>query len=472
MRLSGSFALGLLAATALAGAARAEPEPGQESFRALYKELVEINTTLSEGSCTKAAEAMAAHLKTAGFPDSDLHLIVAPDRPKDGNLIAVLPGSDPALKPLLLLAHIDVVEAKRADWERDPFTLVEEDGYFYGRGVADDKAMAAVFTDSMVRFKTDGYVPKRTIKLALTCGEETPKVFNGVQYLIQNHRDLIEAGMALNEGAGGRLDKDGKHLFLGIQAGEKTYQDYTLEVTNPGGHSSRPVKDNAIYRLANGLARLGAYDFPIALNEAVKLHFEAMSAIETGETAAALKAVLADPANADAVATVARDASRNSMMRTTCVATMVTAGHAKNALPQRATANVNCRILPGVSVEQIKTELAAVLADDQIKITLDGEPDPDAPVPPLTPEVLGVARQVAEGIWPGVPLVPAMATGATDGRYLNAAGVPTYGLSGMFGDPDGGGAHGLNERLRVRSLYDGRDFLYRAVKLFADQAGS
>lgn len=456
-------------AAALALPARADPEPGWDDFKALYKELVEINTTLSAGSCTAAAEAMAAHLKAAGFPDGDLHLVVPPERPKDGNLVAVLPGSDPNAKPMLLLAHIDVVEANRADWERDPFTLIEEDGYFYGRGTADDKAMAAVFTDSMMRFKRDGYVPHRTIKMALTCGEETPKVFNGVEYLIANHRDLIDAGFAINEGSGGRLNSEGKHVFLGIQAGEKTYQDYTLEVTNPGGHSSRPVKDNAIYHLANGLARLGAYDFPIALNEAVKAHFEAMSAIDPPESAAALKAVLADPNDAAAVALIAKDPGRNSMMRTTCVATMVDAGHAKNALPQRATATVNCRILPGVSVETVKADLVTVLADDQIKVTLDGAPDPEAPVPPLTPEVLDVVKEVSAGLWPGVPLVPTMATGATDGRYLNAAGVPTYGLSGMFGDPDGGGAHGLNERIRVQSLKDGRDFLYRAVKLYAEQ---
>jgi len=452
-------------------AVAAEPDPGREAFRAIYRELVETNTTLSAGSCTQAAEAMAAHLREAGFADSDLHMIVPPDRPKDGNLVAVLPGSDSSAKALLLLAHIDVVEAKREDWERDPFVLVEDDGYFYGRGTADDKAMAAIFVDSMMRFKKDGYRPKRTIKMALTCGEETPATFNGVEYLIKNNRDLIDADMAINEGAGGRLDKDGKYQFLGIQAGEKLYQDYTLEVTNKGGHSSRPVKDNAITHLAEGLARLGAYDFPVALNDAVRAHFERMARIETGEAAAAMAAVVANPSDAAAVAIVAKDPSRNAMMRTTCVATMLNGGHAPNALPQRATANVNCRILPGVTPEEIKAQLATVLADNQIKISLVPEPGPKkGTLPPLTADVLKTVESVSSQIWPGVPLVPAMATGATDGRFLNEAGVPTYGLSGLFADPDGSGAHGLNERIRVQSLYEGRDFLYRIAKAFADGA--
>lgn len=466
MRLMGSAGVLIVA---LAGSAPAEPEPGREAFRAIYKELIEINTTLSAGSCTQAAEAMAAHLKAAGYPDSDLHLIVPPDRPKDGNLVAVLPGSDSAAKALLLLAHIDVVEAKRSDWERDPFTLVEEDGYFYARGASDDKAMAAVFVDSMIHFKKDGYTPKRTIKMALTCGEETPETFNGVDYLIRNHRDLIDAGLAINEGAGGRLDEKGNYQFLGIQAGEKLYQDYTLEVTNKGGHSSRPVKDNAIYHLANGLARIGAYDFPVAINDAVRTHFERMATIEKGETGAAMAAVAANPSDAAAVAIVARDPSRNSMMRTTCVATMVNAGHAPNALPQRATANVNCRIVPGVSPEAVLAQLTTIVNDAQIKITIRPEPGPKtAALPPLTETVLTTVESVSGDLWPGVPLVPTMATGATDGRFLNAVGVPTYGLSGMFADPDGSGAHGLNERIRVRSLYEGRDFLYRVARRFAD----
>jgi acetylornithine deacetylase/succinyl-diaminopimelate desuccinylase-like protein len=462
----------LAAGAFVASTAAAQPAqpnfPGQAEFRGLYQELIEIDTTAQHGSCTKAAEAMAARLKAAGYPDQDLHLLVPPNRPNDGNLVAVLHGTNPQAKPIMLLAHIDVVEAKREDWVRDPFKLVEEGGYFYARGASDDKAMAAAFTDAMVRFRQEGFKPKRDVKLALTCGEETPDTFNGVSWLIANHRPLMDAAFAINEGAGGRLDGD-RRIYLGIQAGEKVYQDYTLSVTNPGGHSSRPVKDNAIYHLAGALSRIGAYDFPVKLNEATRLHFERMGPILGGATGAAMRAVLATPTPADAVATIARDPGYNSMMRTTCVATMVNAGHALNALPQRATANVNCRILPGESPEQTAATLAQVMADPAVSIALAGEKSPVSPPPPLSKQITGPAEQVAAQLWPGVPLVPAMSTGATDGRFLLAAGVPTYGLSGMFGEPDGGGVHGLNERIRVRSLYEGREFLYRVAKLYATQ---
>ena len=461
-----------LAATALAtlsmgSVAQAEVRPDQQTFRGLYKELIEINTTLSVGSCTRAAEAMQTRLKAAGYSGSDLQLIVPPDRPKDGALIAVLKGSDAKLKPVMLLAHIDVVEARRADWERDPFTLIEEDGYFYARGASDDKAQAAIFTDMMVRYRQEGFKPKRGLKLALTCGEETPDTFNGVSYLIKNHRDLMDAEFVLNEGAGGRLDAAGNYVSVGIQAGEKVYQDYTLEVTNKGGHSSVPVRDNAIYHLAGALARLASFDFPVKLNDAVRGNFERMAVIEGGASGAAMAAVVKDPSNAAAVAEVARDPARNSMMRTTCVATMVEAGHAPNALPQRARANVNCRILPGESITGVADTLKSVFADDAVKITLVGEPSPVSPPPVLDKRILGPVEKVSAKLWPKVPVVPVMATGATDGRFLNAVGVPTYGLSGLFSDASGNGAHGLNEKIRVRSLYEGRDFLYEVVKLYA-----
>ncbi len=442
--------------------------PGQAAFRGLYKELVEIDTTLSAGSCTRASEAMAARLRAAGYPDGDIRVLTPADRPRDGNLIALLPGTDRALKPLMLLAHLDVVEARREDWARDPFTLVEEDGYFYARGAIDDKAMAAAFTDAMIRYRREGFQPRRGLKLVLTCGEETPDTFNGVSWLLQEHPGALDAAFALNEGAGGRLDGD-RRVYLGIQAGEKVYQDFVLETTNRGGHSSRPVKDNAIYRLSAALGRIGAYDFPVRLNEATRLHFERMGPIQGGAVGADMKAVLADPPPAAALARIARDPGYNAMMRTTCVATTVTAGHAPNALPQRAVANVNCRILPGESVAATQEALARVVADPGVAIRAVGKPSPVSAPPSLSPQITGPAEQVIAELWPGVPLVPAMTTGATDGRFLLAAGIPTYGLSGMFGEADGGGAHGLNERIRVRSLYEGREYLYRVVKLYANQ---
>jgi acetylornithine deacetylase/succinyl-diaminopimelate desuccinylase-like protein len=456
--------------TGAAQSAAAPPNfPGQAEFHDLYKELVETNTTVSAGSCTLAAQEMAARLKAAGYPDADMQLLVPPGRPKDGNLVAVLHGADPKAKAILLLAHIDVVEARREDWVRDPFKLVEENGYFYARGASDDKAMAASFTDAMIRYRKEGFKPRRDIKLALTCGEETPDTFNGAHWLMTTHRADMEAAFALNEGAGGRLDGD-RRVYLGIQAGEKVYQDYTLEVTNPGGHSSRPVRDNAIYHLAGGLSKIGLYDFPVHLNEATRLHFERMSPVLGGQMGADMKAALAQPTPAEAVAVIARDPGYNSMMRTTCVATMVSAGHAPNALPQRATANVNCRILPGEAPEAVMATLAKVADDPAIHFRMVGEKSPVSPPPPLTPQITGPAEQVAHQLWPGVPLVPAMSTGATDGRFLTAGGVPTYGLSGMFGESDGGGVHGLNERIRVRSLYEGREYLYRVVKLYANSA--
>lgn len=461
------------AALALAltiGAAEAQTppvRPDQAAFRAVYKELVEIDTTLSNGSCTRAAEAMGARLAAAGYPAADIHVLAPADRPRDGSLVTVLRGTDRRARPMLLLAHIDVVEARRSDWRRDPFTLVEEGGYFYARGASDDKAMAAVFVDTMVRFRQTGFHPRRDIKLALTCGEETSDTFDGVDFLLKNHRDLIDAGFALNEGAGGRLDAEGNRIALQIQAGEKIYQDYDLVTTNPGGHSSRPLKENAIYRLSAALGKLQAYDFPVELNESTRLFLTRMADIVGGAQGADMRAVAANAQDGEAVARLTRDPQYNSMLRTTCVATMVDAGHAPNALPQRAHANVNCRILPGHTPQETRAALERVIGDANVAVTLAAEPSPVSVAPPLNRAVLGPAESVAARIWPGVPLVPTMSIGATDGRFLTAAGIPTYGLSGMFGDPDGGGVHGLNERIRVRSLYEGRDFLYDVVKIYA-----
>jgi acetylornithine deacetylase/succinyl-diaminopimelate desuccinylase-like protein len=449
-------------------ASAASPDDDIQAFRAIYEELVETNTTLSAGDCTVAARAIAARLTAAGFPSTDVHVIVPDAFPKQGNLVAVLPGRNQRAKALLLLAHLDVVEAKREDWERDPFELVEEDGYFYGRGTADDKAMAAIFVDAMLRFKRDGYRPERTIKLALTCGEETPNTFDGAKYLVDNHRALIDAELAINEGGGGRLDREGKRVFNGVQAGEKVYQDFRLEITNPGGHSSRPVKDNAIYRLAAALMRISQHEFPIELNDTTRLFFKRMAELEPGPLASDMREISKRSPDPLALARIAAaDPSYNSIMRTTCVATMQDGGHAPNALPQRAGANVNCRILPAHPQEEIRAALVGVVADPAIEVTFASPPEKVSPPPRLTPDVMRPIIDLTNDMWPGVPVVPAMAAGATDGRFLTPAGIPTYGVSGIFMDPETTKAHGQNERMRVQSLYEGREFLERLIKTYA-----
>jgi acetylornithine deacetylase/succinyl-diaminopimelate desuccinylase-like protein len=461
--------IALLLLAAVPAVAADALRPDQVAYRELFRELVETNTTLSSGSCSEAAEKMAARLHKAGMPDSDLHLFALPEHPKEGGLVAVLPGSDPATRPMLLLAHLDVVEAKRADWTRDPFTLVEEDGYFFARGVADDKAMASIWVDTLVRFLQDGFKPRRTIKLALTCGEETSGAFNGAEYLSTQRRDLIDAAFALNEGAWGTLDEQGRRVMMTVQAGEKASQNYELEVRNPGGHSSRPVKDNAIYHLAAGVTRLSAYEFPVRLNDTTRMYFSRMADIKGGEVGAAMRALVRDPTDAKAVAVVTQDPTWNAMLRTTCVATTLEAGHATNALPQRARANVNCRIYPDQSFEDVRQALERVVADPEIKVTKLETRGPMAKAPPLTPEIMQPIEQVAAKIYPGVPVLPLFQAGATDGQFLGAAGIPTYGIGGLFFDQDLGGVHGLNERIRVRSLYDGRDYLYELVKVYAQQ---
>jgi acetylornithine deacetylase/succinyl-diaminopimelate desuccinylase-like protein len=454
----------------LAASAHAAPAPEETAFRSLYKELVETNTTLSAGSCTRAAEAMRARLLAAGMAKGDAQILVPPDRPKDGNLVATLHGSDAGAKPLLLLAHIDVVEARREDWTRDPFKLVEENGWFYGRGVSDDKAMASVFTDSLVRYLKSGFKPRRDIKLALTCGEETPDTFNGVHWILQTHPQVLKAAFALNEGAGGELDAAGKPVALQIQAGEKIYQDFELDTTDVGGHSSRPTHNNPLVRMSDGLAKIGANNFPIQLNDTVRAYFKAEMELQPQPVAADMRAVLADPPDEAAVQRLwAIDPGWNGITRTTCVPTQIEGGHAPNALPQHVRANVNCRILPSTPVAEVQKQLVQVMGDDKIAIKPVGEIGSPTTPPRLSDQIMRPVRKVAQEIWPGVAIVPTMSTGATDGRFLNAVGVPTYGLSGMFHDAEGSHAHGLNERIRVKSLMDGRRFLYEIVKIYADQ---
>jgi acetylornithine deacetylase/succinyl-diaminopimelate desuccinylase-like protein len=444
--------------------------PDQVAFRALYKELVETNTTLSAGSCTVAADRMAAHLKAAGFPESDLHPFAAPGHPKEGGLVAVLHGTDPKAKAILLLAHLDVVEAHREDWTRDPFTMVEENGYYYGRGSSDDKAQAAVWVDTLMRLRQEGFRPRRDIKMALTCGEETSGAFNGAEYLAGHERQLIDAAFALNEGAGGRLDANGKPISLNVEDGEKFPQDYILLTTNPGGHSSRPSRDNAIYHVALGLLKIGRYSFPIEFTDASKQYFAKTGPLAGGEVGAAMIALASDPKDLDDAQIIENDPGYNGMLHTTCVATMMQAGHATNALPQRAEANVNCRIFPGTTPEEVRETLVQLVQDPKVTITMAPARSPIAKAPPpLTPQIMDPIKAEAAKIWPGVPVIPVLTAGATDGAFLTPVGIPTYGVTGMFGDPDGNGVHGLNERIRITSLMNGRDFLYDLVKTYAMQ---
>jgi acetylornithine deacetylase/succinyl-diaminopimelate desuccinylase-like protein len=459
----------LLAARVCAAAA-----DGEAQFRELYKELVETNTSLSAGSCTLAAERLATRLRAAGFPDADLHLFSAPDHPKEGGLVAIYPGRDPKLKAILLLAHLDVVEAKREDWARNPFQLVEENGNFYARGAVDDKGEAAIWVDTLIRYRAEKYRPLRTLKLALTCGEETAGALNGAQWLTQNRRELIDAAFAINEGASGELDASGKRVLLQVQAGEKLAQNYRLEVTNPGGHSSRPVKDNAIYRLAGALKRIEPYEFPPQFTDGNRAYFRGMAKIEAAKgdtaTANAMNAFLKDPNDAQAIALVAaKDPSWNATLRTTCVATMLEAGHATNALPQRARANINCRIFPGVSAESVRVKLEELVGDPAVKVTTLETRGPSSPPPPLTPQILGPVEKLAAQFWPGVPVVPILQPGATDGEFLNAAGIPTYGIEPLFLGRDLGNIHGLNEYVSVKSLMECRDFLYQLVRIYAEE---
>jgi acetylornithine deacetylase/succinyl-diaminopimelate desuccinylase-like protein len=447
---------------------------GEQRFRELYKELVETNTTLSAGDCTLAALRMATRLKAAGFPDSDLHPFVAPDHPKEGGLIAIYPGREPKLKAILLLAHIDVVEAKREDWTRDPFTLAEENGSFYARGTMDDKAEASIWIDLLIRYRTEKYIPRRTLKVALTCGEETAGAFNGAEWLSHNRRELIDAAFALNEGGWGELDAGGRKVSLDVEAGEKFPQNYQLEVTNPGGHSSRPLKDNAIYHLAAALTRISAYEFPAQLNDANRAYFAGMAKIQAakGETevANAMTSLLHDAGDLHAIELVAgKDPSWNATLRTTCVATMLDAGHATNALPQRARANINCRIFPGVSVDAVQAKLVELVADAAVKVTTLETRGPTSPSPPLTAAVMGPIEKLTAEFWPGVPVLPILQAGATDGEFTNAVGIPTYGVEPVFVGPDLGHIHGLNEYVGVGSLLEGREFLYRLVKIYAEQ---
>jgi acetylornithine deacetylase/succinyl-diaminopimelate desuccinylase-like protein len=461
--------------SAQAAAAQARPaaplRPDQAAFRALYKELVETNTEVTDGSCTQAAQQLAARLRAAGIPDSQITLFSVPEHPKDGGIVVVYPGSSVALKPLLLLAHIDVVVAKRSDWTRDPFTLFEENGYFYGRGTFDDKAQAAIWADMLARFSREHYKPRRTIRMALTCGEETAGAFNGAQWLANNRRQLIDAGFALNEGGGGQTNgkavaNGGKLVVQTIEVGEKAYQDFTLTVTNAGGHSSQPVRKNAIYEMADALARVRDLEFPVEFNDTTRTFFTEAGRARNDAVGRAMVALASNPADKQAEAIVDADKDLHSMLRTTCVATMIDGGHALNALPQKVTGNVNCRMFPGRTSEETRQAIVAAIGNPDVSVVPRVVGKAIAKAPPLDPAVIGPMKQLSARYFPGVPILPTMLTAATDGVYMEAAGIPTYGVPGLWSDPDLNGIHGLNERLEVLSLYTGRDYLTDLVKAY------
>jgi acetylornithine deacetylase/succinyl-diaminopimelate desuccinylase-like protein len=453
----------VLALSAAAGRADdvASPTADRELARAIYKELVEINTTDSVGDCTQAAEAMAARLRGGGLNASDIQVLGPNSRKK--NLVARLRGTGRS-RPLLLLAHLDVVEARREDWSFDPFVFREEGGFFYGRGTSDDKAMAAIFVANLIRYLQEGLRPDRDLVLALTADEEGGSS-NGVDWLLKNHRDLVDAELGLNEGGGGQM-KAGRRLANTVQASEKVYQSFRLEVKNPGGHSSLPVPENAIYRLAEGLVRLSRYRFPVRLNDVTRQFFERSAATVTGPEAADRRAVARVPPDPAAADRLSEQAYLNARLRTTCVPTLLEGGHAENALPQTARATVNCRMLPDEKPEDVKAAIVAALADEKIAVTAVAPAKPSPPSP-LTPAVLSPIERITTAMWPGVPVVPTMSTGSTDALYLRAAGIPVYGVDGIFEDVDDTRAHGRDERVAVSSFYDGQEFLYRLVKALA-----
>jgi acetylornithine deacetylase/succinyl-diaminopimelate desuccinylase-like protein len=441
--------------------------PHQQLAREIFKELVEINTVTATGDTLKAAQAMADRLKTAGFADADVR-VLSP-APRKGNLVARLHGTG-ARKPILLLAHLDVVEAKPEDWSVDPFKLLEKDGYLYGRGTGDDKFMAAAFVTNLIRYKQENFKPDRDIIVALETDEE---IFDanamGIQWLIKNHRDLIDAEFALNEGGGVGL-LDGKPLFVSVQTSEKVPANYQLEVKNAGGHSMLPSRDNAIYHLADGLARLARFDFPFKLNETTRRYFEQQAALAEPQLGADMRAIVAPNPDLAAVERLSKIVRYNAQMRTTCVATMLEGGHAINALPQTARAGLNCRVLPGESFDDVRATLVRVLDDDHISVTLTSTPVPSPPSP-LNPELVRAVEHLTAGFWPGIPVIPTMSPGFTDGSYLRNAGIPTYGHSGLAGDVNDVRAHGKDERVLVKSFLDGNEYLYRLVKALASDSG-
>ena len=440
------------------GASNLAPEADQRLAHDIYKEMIEIKSGFTTGATTPVAEAVAKRLRAAGFADSDIFLGGA--IPRKENIVVRYRGSG-RWKPILLLAHEDVVEARREDWSMDPFVFTEKDGYFYGRGTADDKAQAALWVANLIRMKREGFQPDRDIIVALTADEEGGGPYNGVTWLLKNHRELIDAELALNEGGKGTM-VNGKRVSNDLQAAEKWYLDLRLEVHNKGGHSSQPVPDNAIYHLANALVRVSQVAFPLKTNEVTRAYFGGLAKIDTTPMKTDLEqAAQGDPA---AMERVARSSPAwNSMLRTTCVATMLEGGHARNALPQLAAANINCRVHPDDSLDYVIRTLRDAIADNQVAISVTNQEE-KAPPSPLRPDILRAMARTTDSMWPGVTVLPYMATGATDGRMLRDSGIPCYGVQGLFVERDDNRAHGRDERMLQTSFYEAQTFLYELVK--------
>jgi acetylornithine deacetylase/succinyl-diaminopimelate desuccinylase-like protein len=439
------------------------PDEYRDLAREILRELVEINTTHSVGNTTLAAEAMAARLRSAGFPEEDL--FVGGPRADRGNLVARYRGSDPSLEPILALAHIDVVEADPDDWTVDPFTLLERDGYFYGRGVLDNKDEAAIYVTNLIRMKREGFVPDRDIIVALTADEEGGPD-NGVVWLLEHHRGLVDAAFVLNEGGGGSI-VDGRHVSNNVQASEKKYLNFTFEARNPGGHSSLPVRKNAIYDLSGALLAVQSHAFSVRLNEVTRAYFGRTADIVGGAEGDAMRRVVADQRDEGAIAVLAREPGYDARLRTTCVATQLAGGHAPNALPQSARATVNCRLLPDEDPAVVLRTLQDLATPFDVGVTAAGSAT-ESPASPLTPEIMGPIEAITEQMWPGVPVVPIMSTGATDALYFRNAGIPVYGVSGIFHDIADNRSHGQDERIGVTAFYEAAEFLYRLVKEYAN----
>jgi len=458
-----------LVASASLGAQQKPLTPTQQLAHDVYKELVEINTSVWTGNTTPAALAMAKRFRDAGFPEKDI--FVGGPTPKKHNLVVRYRGKGGAgaPKPVLLLAHLDVVEALKADWSNDldPFTFTERDGFYYGRGTSDDKAMASLFVAAAIQLKKERYVPQRDIIIALTTDEEGG-AYNGVDWLLKNHRDLVDAAWVINEGGGGAL-RDGKPLLHSVQAAEKVYNDFTFRVTNPGGHSSVPRADNAIYQLSEALARLSKFTFPVELNPVSRAFFEQTAKVEKPEMAAAMRAIAANPADSAAAAVISKDPRYASMLRTTCVATMLKGGHAANALPQLAEANVNCRMAPTSSKQTVQAALQRVAGDPAVVAVLDTSTENrTSPPSEMRPEVIGAVEKLTKEMYGDIPVVPTMSTGATDSRYFRALGIPAFGVSGLFSDPTvDARAHGRDERVRIEWYYKAQEFLYQLTRLLS-----